>query len=307
MPSFRIPDYTTVENPIRGLWFWRNPKNGIAVLAWHYTANPDHNDQWVEIKKKGMSPDVWEREMEINFEVEGDYKAIFSQYFTQEHIQKLQWDPKLPVFRGIDFGRNYPACVWLQVVPETRQIRLLSEELGENVLLPSWIETRVLPLSEQQFPHARFRDICDIAGAQKSDKSDLTSIQILESYGLHPEYRRWNFKEGIYILQKKLTARTPEGEPELLVDHSCRLLIDAFQGGYRWNKDGSRAMDSIYCHLMDALRYVVCFEFSIEESIPGGGETRFGPRINPLDEREIILRMFAQGEKENETEGEDIW
>lgn len=307
-PAIKFPTYTKTEQIARGLWTWANPKNKIRVLVWHYSANPDNTIAVMENKKRGMAPDAWRKEMEIDFEVEGDYKAIFAKYFTDEHIKPLEYDPNLPVFRGIDFGYVHPACVWLQIDPNTTQVRILHESLGENILLDDWIRNHIIPASNSKFPKAKFRDICDIAGKQRSDKSGMTSIQTLENYGLSPEYKLSLFKEGIYIIEIKLTSRAENGEPLLLIDPMCQMLIEGFRGGYRWDKDGERAKYSTFCHLMDALRYVLTMEFSAVSVVT---PNRPSPSP-PLTEWEIIRRMFGVAEQQaeerkKEWERREIW
>lgn len=308
-PAIRFPRTTETEQLARGLWTWQNPKNRIRVLVWHYSASPDNTVAAMEAKRIGMSPDEWRKEMEIDFEVEGDYKAVFAKYFTDAHIAEIQYDPTLPVFRGIDFGYVHPACVWLQIDPQSTQVRVLCEHLGENTLLDDWLRNHIIPTSTTKFPGARFRDICDVAGKQRSDKSDITSVQTLESYGFNPEYRLFPFKPGIYIIERKLTGRTEDGAPLLLIDPQCRLLIEAFRGGYRWDGDGDRARHSPFCHLVDALRYVLSTEFTAATMAPPGGAPAH--QRQPT-EWEVVQRMFALAEEQadrrrEEWERREVW
>ncbi len=127
----------------------------------------------------------------------------------------------------------------------------------------------------------------------------MTSIQTLENYGFRPEFKLFSFKEGIYILEMKLTGKSESGEPLLIVDPSCQLLIEGFRGGYRWDAKGDRAKDSIYCHLFDALRYVMTMEFTA--SSVSTRPTLSTPEAQAGDsEWNIIKRMFGMAEQEAE-------
>jgi len=252
----KLPDGIKVDNPVPGIYFWRNPNNRISVVLWHYSANPNNDEEWQARKRIGMSPDDWEREFEINFEVQGAFRAVFAKYFSpEEHIKEnLIADPQYPVIRGIDFGRLYPACVFLQIV--NGQVRVLAEIQGKDMLLRDFCLNEVIPKGRILFPNMKFETVCDIAGKQKSDKSNYSSIDILEELGFEPKYNYFFIKEGINIIEYKLTQRI-NGEPGLVFHPSCKMLITAFEGGYRWAEDGRKPLENEFCHLMDALRYCI--------------------------------------------------
>jgi len=53
-------DYSKITHKeiIRGMKFWKNPGNGFAVLATHYTADPDKDPErdgreWYENERAG--------------------------------------------------------------------------------------------------------------------------------------------------------------------------------------------------------------------------------------------------------------
>lgn len=263
MPGFTtkykpvLPEGVPAENPAPGIWVWHNRNNRITAVLWHYSANPKHNEEWAWRKRTGMSPDEWEREFEINFEVQGSLKAIFGRYFNpKEHIKDVVADPAYPVIRGIDFGRVTPACVFLQIV--NGQVRILYEIQEHDILLRDFCVNKILPITKRLFPHIKtFETVCDIAGKQRSDKSNYSSIDVLTELGFEPRFKFFFIREGIDIIEFKLTQRLANGEPGLVIHPSCKILIAGFEGGYRWSEDGRRPLENEFCHLMDALRYCV--------------------------------------------------
>jgi sporulation protein YlmC with PRC-barrel domain len=171
------------------------------------------------------------------------------------------------VKRTWDFGFHRPAVLYSQV-NEKGQWFVLREILGKDEHLDVFAN-RVIPLSNQWFPNAQFEDYCDVAGTQKNDRSDLTSVDILRRKGINPRFRRFDIDRTIDIVQRKLTSLI-DGKPVLLVDKRyCPVLIDGFRGGYYYEKpkdgrDMAKAKpckDGYYEHLMDCLRYTAGHSF----------------------------------------------
>jgi hypothetical protein len=161
------------------------------------------------------------------------------------------------VIRSWDFGYHCPACLFLQVDADGR-VLVLREVVGKEEMLLDFAG-RVLVVSQQEFEEdTLFEDVCDPAGAQRSDKSTQTSIEILNSLGIYPYYDRMSIKDGLELIRMKLSARIA-GVPGLQVDRSCLKLIEAFEGGYRYGPSGGEAplQEHPYEDVMDCLRYAV--------------------------------------------------
>ena len=107
---------------------------------------------------------------------------------------------------------------------------------------------------------------CDPAGVQKTDKTHLTSLDILKAAGLKVRYRASSIEYGLSILSELLSSTIPYKHgprPAILLDPSCGILADAFEMGYCADMDFDETSkqtikvvkDGYYEHVVDALRY----------------------------------------------------
>ena len=137
-----------------------------------------------------------------------------------------------------------------------------SEVLGENEGIRDFA-TRVLRQHAYMYPNAKWLDCCDPAGKQKSDKSEDTSIDILNSLGVYPTYKEGNrIDDGLEILRQRMLRRN-DGKYGMIVHPQCKILRDGFKGGYRYpeKKEGSPEnemplKDGYYDHIQDVARYI---------------------------------------------------
>jgi hypothetical protein len=232
----------------------------IAVKSLHWRLHPLKNEAWYEAQKARMSEDEVARELDINYNL-SVRNRVFPE-FTHEHKRSLHYNSLKPVVRVWDFGYHCPACVHLQVDDKGRLL-VLSEVVGERESLKQFAQ-RVKDHGQLHYPSARFTDYCDPAGAQRSDKSDHTSIELLNGLGVYPQWQRSGIQEGLERIRHLLVERRDE-QPALWVDPDhCPLLVEAFEGGYRYRSGRSEAQPSDlpyeehpYEDVMDCLRYGV--------------------------------------------------
>lgn len=103
-----------------GMAGWINRKNGFAVVACHYTADPEKaNDTWYTQACKSLREDQIERELEINFDSKSGAKAF---PFLERNEALYRRDPPDPIpshwkiIAGLDYGaRNATAITWFAV------------------------------------------------------------------------------------------------------------------------------------------------------------------------------------------------
>lgn len=199
------------------------------------------------------------------------------------HCRKLRWQrPYGPVYRCWDFGWHRPAVVWFQVTPD-QGIRVYRELMGHQEYIHEFAP-RVIAESNQYFPGAEFVDVCDVAGLQKNDKSRQSTIQILEAdFKIKMLYRFSIIKEGIDLIQKKLTTVVGT-DPAFQIDpEGCPILVAGFMGGYAREKalDGRGMVnsepikDGYYEHTHDALRYGVINILGSHSSVGGAQRHNF--------------------------------
>lgn len=156
------------------------------------------------------------------------------------------------LFRFWDFGYNRPAVLFAQLRMDGR-MQILGEFLGHHIEGTKFIET-VIAQTAQRFPHAeKFVDYGDPAVAQHKDTGSM--LALLNNAGILMRYQRTPFDVSISTLRKRFESQI-EGEQAVLIDSSCRVLIDGLAGGYHLKEDGvTPRKDGFFDHLVDALRY----------------------------------------------------
>jgi hypothetical protein len=227
---------------------------------------------WVEVYIKGK----------YGFLATGS--PVYQGFDEELHVKKLDWNRYRDVIRAWDFGRTHPCVVWSQIDQNGRWF-VLRELMETNKILEDFIPL-VKARSAEWFPSAHFTDCCDIAGTQGNDKSDRTSIQMLEDNGIHPRFRKCSravLGPDISRVQKMITKLIPDGagktKPALMVDESCILVKRGLAGGYQISKDGiNPAEDGFYEHSMDCIKYTAA-NFLESESVQAARNIQIeGPR-----------------------------
>lgn len=256
-----------------------NPGNKFCVVRVHYSADPEKdNPEWVEMAKQGISERSWQREYEISYDV-FDGKPVFAD-FKEDHIRSFDYQPGTYVYVGWDFGYHHPAMV-AAFINKDDQFCIRHEILGSDEGIKEF-GLRVKRFLHAEFPGAKFLHACDPAGHQKSDKSEFTSVEVLNSIGIYPTSRASSIMEGIEIIRQRLLRRN-DGQYGLLIHPDCKELIKAFKSGYRYQetKEGRAAKeeplkDGWFDHLTDSLRYISVNFMEI-------AQTSSSPYQNPVE------------------------
>ncbi len=167
------------------------------------------------------------------------------------------------VFRFWDFGYNRPAVLFAQLATDGR-LQILGEFLGHHIEGTKFIET-VTAQTAQRFPNATvFQDYGDPAVAQHKDTGSM--LALLNNAGILMRYQRTPFDLSIQLLRKRFESLI-EGDPAILIDEQCRVLVDALCGGYHLKDDGvTPRKDGFFDHLCDSLRYGVYNLFGVATS-----------------------------------------
>lgn len=80
-------------------------------------------------------------------------------------------------------------------------------------------------------------------------------LALLNQAGILMRYQRTPFDISLQLLRKRFETLI-EGEPAILIDESCTILVDGLAGGYHLKEDGvTPRKDGQYDHEIDALRY----------------------------------------------------
>lgn len=246
----------------------KNPINGFTVVRVHYSADSEKNtDEWIKSAMQGMTDRGWMREYEIDYSTYAG-KAFYPE-FKEHNIAKgpIEYKTGETLYRGWDFGFHRP-CVVITKIDDYDRWCWMKCILGQDEGIMAFGQ-RVRRFCQAEYPGAKYIDACDPAGASLSDKGDQSSVQILNTLGIFPQFRKQNIKTGGEIIRKKLLIRV-DGQPGLLVDPGETYLIDMMKGGlhYPEAKEGRGEVeyyekDGYYDHGGDTVRYIATELFTV--------------------------------------------
>jgi len=182
--------------------------------------------------------------------------AVFDEFDPATHVQPVDYDPNLSLYRSLDFGFVNPfVCLWIQV-DSAGAIRVIEEYVRSRATIDvhaNEIKSRT-PCAEEQVA-ATF---CDPAGAGVNDVTGTSIVRELRTMGIATRFRRSSIAEGIELIRRAI--RDGCGKSSLIISPRCPRLIEALQC-YHYPEAGgdvSRELplkDGVYDHPIDALRY----------------------------------------------------
>jgi hypothetical protein len=181
--------------------------------------------------------------------------VVFDEFDIDIHVQPVDYDPNLPLYRALDFGFVNPfVCLWIQV-DSTGTVRVIDEYVRSRATIDvhaGEIKSRT-PIPEEQVATT----FCDPAGAGVNDVTGTSVIRELRALGISVRFRRSGILEGIELIRRAI--RSGDGRSTLTISPSCPRLIEAMQC-YHYPQSGSTPgelpqKDGLYDHPIDALRY----------------------------------------------------
>lgn len=191
---------------------------------------------------------------------------VYDKTFRYErHVAKKSLRPitseNYPLCIGLDFGRT-PAAVIGQLTP-SGGINILSEVIGENMGIQTFVKTLLKPHLFEKYPGASTYIAPDPAGWQKTQVGEVSPVDVLRTEGFKVVKPQTNKPTLRIEAVDNLLTQSADTRPRVQIDPSCSTIIRGFQGGYRWktNKEGDLVQDTEpvknkYSHPHDALQYL---------------------------------------------------
>lgn len=208
---------------------------------------------------------------------------VYANYFQRPlHVRVATYNPHLPLYEAIDFGKHHPAIVWFQF-PATGGIVFLGGLLGQDLFLEDFA-----PIAKQYrvewFPTIlALHTCCDPSGTHNNSQGvRLNGLEVLKQHGFHPVWKvnsnapdvRLAMIERLGAYMRKRTATgeafTVNGETSRWLRVSAQqvepwaFVADAFEAGYVWSEHyvsvGSKQVrqafkDGWYEHGMNCCEY----------------------------------------------------
>jgi len=189
-------------------------------------------------------------------------QPVFRAFNSDSHVAKGPLNyikaSTYPLILGMDFGLT-PACTISQVDPMGRFLTyscLTSEGMGTL----RFVREKLKPLLTNKFPGMNMIVIGDPAGSQRAQTDERSVFDILKQEGFRVIPAKTNSIVARISAVDKLLTRSVDGKPALLIDPSCRELINALRGGYRYKIKSNGETDekpekNSYSHIADAFQY----------------------------------------------------
>lgn len=232
------------------------------------------------IKEKGYSKGLafFNQEYFCSFTQAFEGKAVYPDFDKETHVSKV---PLLPlaqegarnggqIIRGWDNTGLSPACI-VTYINSLGQWFILKEFCGDDIGMVEFGQMVVLWCS-QMFPGcSNYADIGDPAGNIRDTTKQSPASYLKQHLGL-------NIKDGIQTFKTrqasvtKVLNKAHRGEPFLLIDPGCEVVIDGFAGGYCFPEIGTTKIylpepkKNFYSHIHDAIQYPATILFKV-----GGG------------------------------------
>ena len=272
------------------MWMCSNPPNTDHWLYKNFNDNLD-NDHAVfyastyenkdnlpsdYIASLEKLPESWRKKyLQGQWGFTPDGTPFYQGFIESMHKKSLKYIPSRPIIRSWDYGYHHPACLFMQHDVKGRLL-ILKETMGSDVTIERFgyfIKT----MSREWYPDcSEWVDYGDPAGIQKTDKNEKTSVEILASLGIFVSSKISTYRERKEIIERKFSTLI-EGLPSLLIDESCKILIDAMLGGYHYpvRRQGQAynpnifelpMKDGFYEHLANCLEYAIVNLYTGAES-----------------------------------------
>lgn len=246
--------------------------DGILVIKLNYRADPIKRlPEEIREARRGLSERQWLQQMENRWDVASGLPIYADDWNREIHVARGHIEPRLDLdlISGWDFGLQ-PACVWCQVSPSgaLAVLRELVTWNGRGAVKQQGVErlySQFLLVTRRYYPDMEWREAyADPAGWSKQQTDERTCVELLADGG-----RGLDVRPGPVSFEQRRAAmtrilRTIHGsEPKLLVDPSCAMLIEGFEGAYRFKESVQQGLyhkrpeKNAWSHVMNALEYVV--------------------------------------------------
>lgn len=260
------------------IWHYKNDRyKDFKHRAIHWYECPEHDQKWYDMMASSVQP--WEaaQMLELSFVIPaGD--AVFGQEFVgKDHVSRetMPIIPEMPIYIGWDFGYHHPAALICQRTTKDQFVPL-REFIGQSIDFSIFCKL-VREQASAMYDRTTAHEVhcIDPAGLQMYHQKGESGA----TCDAHEIRNQWSMPgkpaqirpgamevgtrktEGPRLKEiRRLMHLRDDHRYSLLIDPSCRTLIEGFEGGYAWEKrqgEYSEPIKNLYSHVMDAFGYVV--------------------------------------------------
>lgn len=246
--------YRRGQNPAfveRGLWqSWQFPT----------VTSPFIPASEIESARRDMDEKSFKQEFEASFETMSG--RVYYAFDRKVHVKPCEFNPKLPIWIGMDFNVDPMSMVVLQQQPDGTVWAV-----DEVVLFGSNTEESCDELEKKYWRNQKQITMYpDPAGNQRQHARGETDLDILREKGFKKiKHRKRHPKVADRVNSVNRMLRAADGSIRLYIDPKCVHLIKSLEQTIY--KKGSRDMDKDMGveHSTDALGYPIELEFPIRK------------------------------------------
>lgn len=198
-------------------------------------------------------------------------KRVYTDFNDRLHVSPtpLKAYNGLPLRLGWDYGLT-PACVIGQLTPRG-QLRILEELVATDMGIERFATDVVVPHLRNKYAGLKIISRGDPGGSQRAQTDEKTCEDILAASGIPTEHPETNLLTPRLTAVRRFLARLVDGAPAFLLDPSCVMLREGFNGGYhyaqlkiagdpRYKEEPDK---NEYSHPHDALQYL-CLDVAVD-------------------------------------------
>lgn len=219
----------------------------------------------IEAAKQDMDEKSFKQEFEASFETMSG--RVYYPFDRMEHVGLYPFNPKLPIWVGMDFNIDPMSTVLFQPQPDGS-----IWAVDEVVLFSSNTEEICDELEKRYWRHTvQIVVYPDPAGGQRQHARGETDLDILREKG----FKRLKFRKKHPAVADRVNAvnrmlRAADGSVRLRVDEKCKHFVNALEQTIY--KPGSRDVDKSGGteHSADAGGYCIELEFPVRKIEIGG-------------------------------------
>jgi PBSX family phage terminase large subunit len=220
-----------------------------------------------------------------------DGRPFYEGFREEIHTGEFTFNQNKELIGSWDFGFHHPAFTVHQIDDMGRWY-VLAELMGSEITIDKFCD-QVRAFINLRFPNTEhWRHFGDPACAQHNDKSEKTSWQICKEKGFHLTCHQSTYRTRKELIDRKLSTMI-NGKPTMLVDKSCRIVIDGMLGGYHYPeiKPGQATTDNYevpfrdgyYEHLCNTIEYAAINMFRIVERSADASNRRRAYEPKPVN------------------------
>ncbi len=214
----------------------------------------------IESARKDMDEKSFKQEFEASFETMSG--RVYYAFDRKVHVKPCEFNPKLPIWIGMDFNVDPMSMVVLQQQPDGTVWAV-----DEVVLFGSNTEESCDELEKRYWRNQKQITMYpDPAGNQRQHARGETDLDILREKGFKKiKHRKRHPKVADRVNSVNRMLRAADGSIRLYIDPKCVHLIKSLEQTIY--KKGSRDMDKDMGveHSTDALGYPIELEFPIRK------------------------------------------